>query len=159
MRSLLFVVGAVCLAACGGNPAAPQPAIPDFAGAWSGTIAVTACTQSGDRLPDDFCAQQTNVIHAFHLTLTQNGRSLSATYDTGNALLGTHAAAGSIGDTGTATIAGTFASPGNTTTDTWHVSLTGTTLAGTMDEAHDEVNGSSTVMVRSTRTILSASRQ
>src|SRR6186997_2064212 len=84
-----FVLFALVAAACGSKspgPITPTPTetIPNYAGTWTGTYMVTACTNSGFFLTVAFCAQTMSTTAPVTFTLSQSDRAV-----TGNFQLGT----------------------------------------------------------------------
>ena len=92
MRRHLTVLGILAaLAGCGSNPTGPKPTptptpepVVSYAGTWTGTYRITACTNSGFFADSAFCAnvQGTNATVGF--TFTQTDRAVAATFQLGS---------------------------------------------------------------------------
>ena len=111
--------------------------VPDYHGAWTGTIRITSCTQTGVFADIGLCSEvPVNSTDGFDLSLRQTGESLSATMYLGES---EQTVAAPIASDGSASFAGrtSFTEEGITVTfdSAWRITSTQVgALSGTIDD-------------------------
>ena len=109
MRASCFalILLLVLAPACKKKPPTGPTDIPDYAGTWTGTYAVTGCSQSGFFVGANFCGQVNNTTAQVTFTFAQTDRTVTGSFQLGSlpfpTLNGTIADDGSLAFTATGT--------------------------------------------------------
>ena len=134
MKRLIAILAAVVAAsACGSNSATgPTPEnIPSFAGSFSGSYAITSCSQSGDVSLADVCGLLGSSA-SYTFSLTQNGRSVTGSFALGGVAF--PATSGSVASDGTLALSATALNGDVSVRVDWVLSSTGSNLGGTLTQ-------------------------
>jgi hypothetical protein len=108
VKQAIAVTGLLLLVACGGGgggggPIDPEPLPPpNYAGTWTGTYAVSSCTNSGFFADAALCGSVVNTTAAFSFVLSQSNRTVTGTFSLG--ALTSPAVSATIGSDGALTL-------------------------------------------------------
>lgn len=148
LRLLLTAsVVALASAACGGDkgPTAPSaPAIPNYAGAWSGTYTITGCSQTGQIALANICGSLGSTP-PYTFNLTQSQRNVSGSFALGSVQFPN--TGGTIGQDGSLPLSGTSVSSGITIVVNWALNMPAQAITGTITQQWSStgLTGSATV--------------
>lgn len=120
------------VSACGGDgPSGPSNTIPSYAGNWTGTYAVTGCSQSGQVALANLCA---TIIGSppYQFSLTQSDRNVSGTFSLGGVPFPN--TSGTVAQNGTLALSATSATPGVNIVANWALNISNSVLAGTVTQ-------------------------
>lgn len=87
MRTILLLLQLAAVVACGKKTSPTTPsdnAVPSYGGSWTGTYAVTSCTNSGFFADVSFCDQVLNSTASVTFTFAQTDRAISGSFQLGS---------------------------------------------------------------------------
>jgi hypothetical protein len=128
---LLALIGSM---ACGGSsPTSPTPDTPNYAGSWTGTYAISSCTQTGGVADANVCGALGGSTQGFSMQLSQSGSNVTGSFNLGTAPFtnasGTVAADGGLELRGNGTASGIAAAV------TWSLRMPASSLTGSVAQA------------------------
>jgi hypothetical protein len=130
--ALLLVVAASANAACGGSSSTgpSEPAIPNYAGNYSGTYTITGCNQSGGVALANVCGNLGSAA-PYSFSFQQSSRSVTGSFFLGSVSFPN--VGGTIGSDGSLGLNGTSITNGVTVVVTWALRNSGT-ISGTITQ-------------------------
>lgn len=120
MRRWIAVVLLLFTAACGGKDNGPSERIPNYAGTWSGTYAVTGCNQTGDFATFNLCGS-VGASAPYRFNLTQSQRNVTGSFTLGSVTF--PSTGGTVASDGTLALTATQVDNGITIQVQWALSL------------------------------------
>jgi len=132
MLRLTAVLLALTLStACGdSSPTSPTPSTPNYAGTWTGTYAITSCTQTGGVADANVCGAVGGSTQGFSMQLAQSGSTVTGSFNLGTVPFAN--ASGTIAADGGLELRGNGTANGIAAAVTWSLRLPASSLTGTV---------------------------